>query len=118
MHLGQAADQQVLRPVRVLVLVHHHVLELARVALADLLRGLEELDRLQQQIVEVERVGVAAAPSGSARRSSRSARRAGSSAPRSASGPFHAVLRLADPRQRHPRRHELVVDAELASAPA
>ena len=56
MDLGEPADQQVLRPVRVLVLVDHHVPELARVELAHLLGGLEELDGLQQQVVEVERV--------------------------------------------------------------
>ena len=27
---------------------------------------------------------------------------------------IHAVLRVADPRQRHPWRHELVVDVQLA----
>ena len=54
--LGQPANQQVLRPVRVLVLVDHHVLELPRVALARRDGGLEELDRLEQEIVEVERV--------------------------------------------------------------
>ena len=56
---GQAANQHVLRPVRVLVLVDHDVAELARVELARLLRGLEELDRLEQQVVEVEGVAVA-----------------------------------------------------------
>ena len=56
---GEAANQQVLRPVRVLILVDHDVAELARVELPRLLGGFEELHGLQQEIVEIERVGIA-----------------------------------------------------------
>ncbi len=58
MTLGQAANQEVLRAVGVLVLVHHDEPELLRVELAGGLRRLEELHRLQQQVVEVEGAGV------------------------------------------------------------
>ena len=55
---GDLLDQQVLRPVGVLVFVHHHVVELVRVALAD--RGVlvEQLDGREQQVVEIERARV------------------------------------------------------------
>ena len=59
--LGQPLDQQVLRPVGVLVLVDEDVPELARVVLARPLAGLDQLDGLEQQVVEVERAGVASA---------------------------------------------------------
>ena len=111
--LGQPLDQQVLRAVRVLVLVDHDEPELARVEVPRRFRRLEQLHRLEQEIVEVERVAVlqrrqillidlgdllvAQVPLAAQR-----------------VGPFHAVLRLADARQRRARRHELVVDAELA----
>ena len=58
MFFGQPANQEVLRPVGVLVLVHHDVPELVRVELSRGLRCLEELDRLEQEIVEVERIAV------------------------------------------------------------
>ncbi len=54
---GEPAHQQILRPVRVLVLVHEQEAESVRVAGADR-RLVEEVDRSQQQVVEVERVGV------------------------------------------------------------
>ena len=76
MDLGEAADQQVLRPVGVLVLVDHHEPELPGVLRADLLGLLEQLDRLQQQVVEIERVALLERVQVVARRSSRSARRA------------------------------------------
>ncbi len=110
---GKTADQQVLRTVGVLVLVDHHVLEFSRVELPDLLRGFEELHRFQEQVVEVERIRVgerlqvalvdlcdvfvANVPAAAQRLR-----------------PFHAVLRLTDPRKRHPGRDELVVDPQLA----
>ena len=110
---GEVADEQVLRPVGVLVLVDHDVLELPAVPLAHLLGLLEELDRLEQQIVEIERVAllqrdqvflvdlrdllVAQIP-GAAQRL----------------GPLHPVLRLADAREGLSWRHQLVVDPELA----
>ncbi len=87
MRPGEVADQQVLRTIRVLVLVHHHVLELARIPLADLLRCVEQLDRLQQQIVEVECVRVAQHGQVPLVDLARSARRAGSTRCESASGP-------------------------------
>ncbi len=111
--LGEPADEHVLRTIGVLVLVHHDVLELARVELAGLFGGFDELDRLQQKVVEIEGVRVlqcgevplvdlgnllvADVP-------------AAAQALRS----FHAVLGLADSRQGGTRRHQLVVDAELA----
>ena len=54
----EVANEQVLRTIGVLVLVDHHVAELLRVALAHGRRLLEELHRLEEQIVEVERVGL------------------------------------------------------------
>ena len=54
----QALNEQILRPVGVLVLVDHHEPELVAVAFADDFGLLEQLDRLQQKIVEVERVRV------------------------------------------------------------
>ena len=60
LRLAPAADQQlqepVLRVVGVLVLVDEHVAEGVRVALADLLEQLEQVDRAEQQVVEVHRV--------------------------------------------------------------
>ena len=56
---GEPADEQVLRPVRVLVFVDEDVAELARVEVAHALAGLDELDGLEQQVVEIERAGVA-----------------------------------------------------------
>ena len=58
MDLGEAPDEEVLRPVGVLVLVDHHVAELLRVFRADAFGLLEQVDRLQQQIVEVERAAL------------------------------------------------------------
>ena len=58
MDVGEPADEQVLRPVRVLVLVDHHEPELLGVLRADALRLLEQVDGLEQQIVEVERVAL------------------------------------------------------------
>ena len=55
---GKAADQQVLGAVRILVLVDHHEPELLAVTRARMRRGLEQVHRLQQQVVEVERVAV------------------------------------------------------------
>ena len=55
-----AADEQlqhpVLRVVGVLVLVDEHVAEGLRVALADVLEQLQQVDRAEQQVVEVHRV--------------------------------------------------------------
>ena len=55
---GEALNEQVLRPVRVLVFVDHQEAELLAVPVANRLGLLEELDRLQQQVVEVEGVRV------------------------------------------------------------
>ena len=110
---GQPLDQQVLRPVRVLVLVDHQVPELVAVALADRRRLLEQLDRLEQQVVEVERVRIlqrlhvqlvqladllVARIPGVVANDLR---------------PFHPVLRMADARQRQPRLHGAVVHPDL-----
>ena len=64
--LGELRDQQVLRPVGVLVLVDHHEAELrARTRSRTRSDLLEQLDGLEQQIVEVERAGCPSAPSDS-----------------------------------------------------
>jgi len=52
-------DQQVLRTIRVLVLVYHHELKLARVSFAHGRRLIEQLDGLEQEIVEVQRAAIA-----------------------------------------------------------
>ena len=55
----QLADQDVLRVVGVLVLVDHHVAEPAAVVIRDLRESLQDVDRRHDQVVEVERVGLA-----------------------------------------------------------
>ncbi len=113
MDLGEPLDEHVLRTVGVLILVDHHVAELPGVAFPRLRGGLEQLDGLEQQIVEVERVAVREGPEVAfvnagdllVAQVERAAKRVGS---------FHAVLGLADSGERHSRRHQLVVDAELA----
>ena len=111
--LGKPPNQQVLRPVGVLVLVDHHILELVRIELAHLLRRFEQLDRLQQEIVEIQRVGVLQRLQ-IALVDLRRLLLADVPAAAQRFRPFHPVLRLADARQRHSWRHQLVVDAELA----
>jgi hypothetical protein len=59
MHGGQLGDEPVLRHVRVLILVHVHVAEAPGVALADDVVFREELHRLADQVVEVERIAAA-----------------------------------------------------------
>jgi hypothetical protein len=58
--VAASADEQlqqpVLRVVGVLVLVHEYVAERRRVALAHLSEQLEQVDRPEQQVVEVHRV--------------------------------------------------------------
>jgi hypothetical protein len=56
---GQALHEQVLRPVRVLVFIHHQESKLLGVSIANALRPFKEFHRLEQQVVEIERVGVA-----------------------------------------------------------
>jgi len=58
MHFGEPSDQQVLRSIRVLILVDHHVLELLGVFRPHAFRLFEDVDGLKQQIVEVERVAL------------------------------------------------------------
>ena len=53
---GQQLEQDVLRVVRVLVLVDEHVAERLRPALARLGEALQDVDRQHQQVVEVDRV--------------------------------------------------------------
>ena len=55
----ELADQDVLRVVGVLVLVDQHVAEPPPVVLGDVGEGLEQVDRRHDQVVEVERVGLA-----------------------------------------------------------
>ena len=113
MESSQAANQQVLRPVRVLVLIDHHVLELARVEVAHRLARLEQLHRLQQEVIEVERVGILERGD-VALVDLRDLLVADVPGPAQRLGPFHPVLCLADAREGRARRHQLVVDAELA----
>ena len=103
-----------LRTVRVLVFVHHDEAELLRVLLPHALRLLEQVDGLQQEVVEIERVAllerlqvvlvdfrrlrVLLVPA--ARRRDRL-------------GSFHPILRVADPRQCRARLDERIVDAQL-----
>ena len=58
----QLPDQHVLRVVGVLVLVDQHVAEPAAVVLGDVGEGLQQVDRGHDQVVEVERVGLAQPP--------------------------------------------------------
>ena len=115
--LGEPPDEEVLRPVRVLVLVDHDVLELVRILGAHLFGLLEQLDGPEQQIVEIERVRIGEhreipfvdlgdllvpqAPAGGAH----------------LGRAFHPVLGRADPRQRETRREVLVVDPEVLQRP-
>jgi hypothetical protein len=59
---GQLVDQPVLHAVRVLVLVHQHVLPAPAIVVEDLGEAIEELGGLDQQIAEVEGVGVGEEP--------------------------------------------------------
>ena len=54
----EAVNHQVLRTVRVLILVDHQVLELLAVSFPYQLGFLEQLHRSQQQVVEIEGVGI------------------------------------------------------------
>ena len=56
---GERGDEHVLHPVGVLVLVDHNVQEALLIAFQQVRRCLEEVDRLGEQIVEIERVGPA-----------------------------------------------------------
>ncbi len=112
MNLSESLDQQVLRTVRVLILVDHDVFELATVRLSNALVAFEQIDGLQQQVVEVEGAGVvehaqvhlvdlgdlriAQRPTGRLHLVRR----------------FHLVLGLADARQRGSGLNQLVVDVE------
>ena len=114
MHFGEASNQQVLRAVRILVLVDHDETELLRVLRAYPFRLLEQIHGLQEQVVEIERaavlqrlqiervhlrdllvLAVPACVCGDRIRT------------------FHPILRVADARQRHARLNEGVVDVEI-----
>ncbi len=94
-HAHELLHEQVLRTVGVLVFVDHREAEAPRVALAHGRRGVEELDGLEQQVVEVdrarflERVEIALIQLADV---------AVAQVPRVLErlGPFHAVLRVAD----------------------
>ena len=112
--LGDPANQHVLRAVRILVLVDHHEPELLGVFLPNGRRILEQLDGLEQEIVEVERAGVleggevlrvdlrnrlvAPVPACSRRHLLRR---------------LHAILRMADARERRARLDVAVVDLQI-----
>ena len=51
-------DQEVLRAIRILVLVDHHMVELLRIELTRRRARVEELDRLEEQVVEVQGIGI------------------------------------------------------------
>ena len=53
---GEQLQPAVLDVVRVLVLVDEHVAKRRRVAVADLLEELQDVDRVDEQVVEVHRV--------------------------------------------------------------
>ncbi len=114
MHGGEPADEQVLRPVGVLIFVNHHEPELLGVLRTDALRLLEEVDGLEQQVVEVERarvlqrLEVVLVDLGDLLITSIPARRTGHHVWR-----FHPVFRMADARQRGPRLDECVIDVEV-----
>ncbi len=76
--LGERPDPQVLRPVRVLVLVHVQVAPALLVLGEHLRRLLEQADGLEQQVVEIERARRAGAAPGSASPGGRSSARGGS----------------------------------------
>jgi hypothetical protein len=111
---GEVTHEQVLRPVGVLVFVDHHEAESSGVALARRRRLLEELNRLEQQVVEVERAALredlqvalvdlrnlflAKAPGLLLHLRRR----------------LHAVLRLADAGERGTRRQQFFVDVDVA----
>jgi hypothetical protein len=57
----ELADERVLRVIRVLVLVDEDVPEAPLVERGDLREGTEEVDRLGDEVVEVERAGIAEA---------------------------------------------------------
>jgi hypothetical protein len=110
---GEPLDQHVLRAVGVLVLVHHHVAELLRVALSNRLGFLHELHRVEQQVVEVERARLLQRI-GIHRVQLAQLLVTGVPGVCEGLGPLHPVLRVADARQHHPRLHRRVVDAQLA----
>ena len=117
MAFGQAAHQHVLRPVRVLVLVHHHEPELLAVpgrgCDADLSNSCTVFSSRssKSRALQFSSAGHVVAVDAADLLVTRVP------AVREALGPGHRVLRLADPRQRRPRLHERVVDlAGRASA--
>ena len=98
---GEMTDEEILRAVRVLVLVHHHVAELLRVALAYGGRLLEELDGLEKQVIEVEGIGFLERP-GIRLEQLADLFVAARPGPRDAVSRLHAILRVADPREHDP----------------
>ena len=110
--LGQATDQHVLRAVGVLVLVDHHLAELVRIPRPDVLGLLHQLDGLQQQVVEIERVTllqrVQVVPV-----DLRDLFVARVPAPVEHFGALHQVLRVTDAGEGGARLHERVVDVQL-----
>ncbi len=107
---GDLLDQQVLGPVRVLVFVDHDELELPRVALAHGRRAVEELDGFQEQIVEVERARFLQRAQ-VARVQPSDLAILGVPALLEYLRTLHAVFRMADPAQHHPRLQRRIVEA-------
>jgi hypothetical protein len=110
---GQSLNQQVLRAVGVLVFIDHHIAKLVAVVAADLFGLLEELHRLEQQVVEIERVGllqrvhvqrIEFAELGVARIPGILRKRI---------GPFHPVLGMTDPGKHGSRLQRAVVKPQL-----
>ena len=109
---GEVADEEVLRAIGVLVLVHHHVAELSGVALAHGGGLVEELDGLQQQVIEIESVGFLQRPGIRLEQLAHQfvARRPGARNPVS---DLHSILCVADPGEHDPRL-KCSVDAGFA----
>ncbi len=108
----QVLNQQELRPVRVLILVDHHVPEARGIAIPDSRDLLEELDRLQQQVVEIECTGL---PQRLGVERGHLCHQLLAGVPVAIGtrlGRLHPVLGMADPAERHPRRHGVLVRAQ------
>ena len=116
----QLLDQHVLRVVGVLVLVDQHVPEPAPVVLGDRRERLQQVTVGHDQVVEVERVRLAAAGAGTSVYASASTCSVGrcSPWPRTSSGSTSSFFRLRDLGRQAAGRVALRVEVELAARPA